>query len=410
MNHLRWFSMFALALGLVFSGCSKEGGPEVHEHSGTAEAGKVWHCPMHPQIVRDKPGSCPLCGMDLVPLEAPAAPDSAAAGDVVVDPTVVRKIGVRSEMVDAGVLGRPVRVEARVVLDQAAERSVTVRAMGYLEKVEALRPGDRVRRGQKLATWFAPDLVAAQGDWLASVRAGDSASAKTARERLLALGVADATLDEIARRGEVQRILPLRAGVDGWIRARAATDGQAVMAGQELFRLVEGTGLLLEARLPSGFEPGPGSRVDIEPFDGGKAGSAVVVGILPAADASTRTALARLRPEGNLALREGEVRSATFRPPGRVGIVVPDGAVLHGGKRDFVFLDLGGGRFRPVQVRTGPSAEGKTLVLDGLEAGDEVVVSAQFLLDSESRLQAALDQFQAGADAAGAHAGHGKSP
>lgn len=408
MIRKRAWLMIALVL-LVLPGCSREGKGDDHDHAGTAQAGKAWHCPMHPQIVQDQPGSCPLCGMDLVPLVASAAPDSAAAGDVVVDPQIVRKIGVRSEMVDAGVLGRPVKVEARVVLDPAAERSVTVRAMGYLEKVAPLRPGDRVRRGQNLATWFAPDLVAAQGDWLASRRAGDSVAASAARDRLRALGVGDATLDEIARQGEVRRILPLVSNVDGWIRTRGATDGQAVMAGQELFRLVEGAGLLLEARLPSGFEPQPGAKVDIGTFDGGAGGTAVVAGILPTADASTRTALARLRPEGGLALREGEVRSATFRPPGRIGIVVPEGAVLHGGARDFVFLDLGGGRFRPAQVRTGPTADGKTLVLEGLEAGDEVVVSAQFLLDSESRLQAALDQFQAGADAAGAHAGHGVS-
>jgi len=403
INLWAWVALASLALG----GCLREARTGEDSHAGHAEPGKAWHCPMHPQIVKDAPGSCPICGMDLVPLLEAGAKDSAAAGDVAIDPAVVRKIGVRVEMVDAGALSRPVRVEARVVLDPAAERSVSVRAMGYLESVAALRPGDRVRRGQNLATWFAPDLVAAQGDWLASRRAGDSLGAGAARERLLSLGVGEETLEAIARAGKALRSLPVRSPVDGWIRARTATEGQAVMAGQELFRLVEGSGLLLEARLPAGFEPEAGARVEIGTFDGSPGGTAVVAGLLPAADPATRTALARLRPEGKPSLREGEARSATFRPRGQVGIVVPEGAVLHGAARDVVFLALGEGRFRPVAVRTGPTSDGKTVVLDGLEAGDEVVVSAQFLIDSESRLQAALDQFQAAADAAAAHPGAG---
>ena len=369
----------------------------------------LWHCPMHPQIVRDHPGNCPICGMQLVPFQSDATSatgDSIRPGagghashDVLVDPAAVRKIGVRTDIVQAGTLGPELRVDAEGVLDEAAELSVTVRTMGYLETVAPVRTGDRVRKGQILATFYSPEVVAAQGEWLAAAAGGDSAATRAGRERLRSYGWSDPLLDRLVAGGKVVRALPLSAPADGWISKRQAAQGQATMAGQELFRIVQGRGVLLDAQVPQSRLPGlsTGSSAEISGADLAAPVEASVRSILPVVGANDRTATVRLEVRGANPLRVGGLYQVRLHPKTETGLVVPDASVLHSGTRDIVFLALGGGRFRPQVVEIGPSDGGETLVRQGLEAGDDVVVSAQFLLDGESRLQAVLDEMDAGA-------------
>lgn len=398
----------------TLSACS-----EPHDH-GSKDGASAYHCPMHPQIIQDKPGDCPICGMDLVEFsagaEAPAgeaATDTgtykAAGKDVRVDPAVLQKIGVRTETVDAGVVGRVFRADAEGVLDETAEISATIRSMGYLETVAAVREGDRVKAGQILATLHSPDLVAAQGDWLAAHRRGDSVGALASRERLRTMGFPEPSFAEALEQGRPLRTIPVRSPATGWVRSRSATRGQAVMAGTELFRLVEGSGAILEARVPVGdaaaLRVGDMARIGgdglARPFE------ARVVSIAAEIERATRSAKVRLAGAGGSEVRVGASYRAEFQSRNETGFVIPTDAILRSGARDVVFLDLGGGRFRPVEVALGPSSGGRTLVRSGIEAGDEVVVSAQFLLDGESRLQAALDQLTAGAEGAPPHADHG---
>lgn len=421
MNRIKTLLAAALVVTFsvtVFNGCSESG---EHDHEASGESGKTaYHCPMHPQIIQEKPGDCPICGMDLVKFSAgkeasagAAAADSGAyatAGkDVRVDPAIVQKIGVRTAMVDAGVLGREYRADAEGILDESAEISVTIRSMGYLETVSGLREGDRVKAGQILATLYGPDLVAAQGDWLAAHRRGDSVGARASREQLLSLGFPEVSFAKVLEQERPLRTIPVLSPASGWVRSRSATRGQSVMAGTELFRIVEGRGAILEARLPASEAASVrvGDPVEVrgdglaEPFE------ARIVSIAPEIERATRSAMVRLAGAKGSEIRVGGLYRARFQSRQETGFVIPSDAILHSGARDVVFLDLGAGRFRPVEVVLGPSSGGRTLVRSGIEAGDEVVVSAQFLLDGESRLQAALDQLTAGADAASSHAGHG---
>jgi membrane fusion protein, copper/silver efflux system len=410
-----------LLAGIVFiTGCEKAFPPSHADHADSvkvaAPAKKAWHCPMHPQIVKDHAGSCPICGMDLVEIladatshPAPSMTDSVkAAGKVVkVDPALLQKIGVRTAMVEAGTVGREIRADAEGVADEAAEISVSVRVMGYLETVAAVRSGDRVKAGQILANLFSPELVAAQGDWLAARRSGDSLSARAAYQRLVTLGFPTERLDAVGRGGVAIRIIPLTSPVSGWLKGRAAVRGQAVMAGAELFRIVEGSGVLLEARLPvsEAAQLKTGDAAELTGAGMEKPQSAKVVATLPLVDRASRSATVRLAPLKGSELRIGALYQVRFQARSMTGFVVPQDAVLHSGRRDIVFLALGDGRFQPAEVKLGATSNGKTLVLEGVEAGDEVVVSAQFLLDGEGRLQSALDQMTAGAEAA--PAGHG---
>ena len=414
----------ALLLPLLMTGCGKGDASAQAGHGDHAKAAakKAWHCPMHPQILKDHEDTCPLCGMDLVEFEPGAAAsgkgatDSAqgtssspksAGSEVLVDPAVLQKIGVRTAMVEAGVVGREIRAEAEGVADEAAEVSVTSRTMGYLETVAAVRSGDRVKAGQILANLNSPELTAAQGDWLAARRSGDSLGVRAAGERLATLGFPASSLANLARTATVQRTVPLTSPSSGWLKARAAVRGQAVMAGAELFRIVEGAGVLLEARLPVA-EAALLKAGDAAELTGAGLATALVakvVAVLPQVERTSRSATVRLTLAKGGEIRIGALYQARFQAKATTGFVVPQDAVLRSGRREVVFLDLGNGRFRPVEVRTGTTSGGKTLVLEGVEAGDEVVVSAQFLLDGESRLQAALDQMMAGAESA--PAGHG---
>lgn len=414
----------ALLLPLLMTGCGKgdASAQAGHGDHSKSAAKKAWHCPMHPQILKDHEDTCPLCGMDLVEFEPGAAASGKASTDsaqgtssspksagreVQVDPAVLQRIGVRTAMVEAGVVGREIRAEAEGVADEAAEVSVTSRTMGYLETVAAVRSGDRVKAGQILANLNSPELTAAQGDWLAARRSGDSLGQRAAGERLATLGFPAASLANLARTATVQRTVPLTSPSSGWLKARAAVRGQAVMAGAELFRIVEGNGVLLEARLPVA-EAALLKANDAAELNGAGLAAplgAKVVAVLPQVERTSRSATVRLTPAKGGEIRIGALYQARFQAKATTGFVVPQDAVLRSGRREVVFLDLGNGRFRPVEVRTGTTSGGKTLVLEGVEAGDEVVVSAQFLIDGESRLQAALDQMMAGAEST--PAGHG---
>ncbi|MEN9308812.1 MAG: hypothetical protein RL173_2744 [Fibrobacterota bacterium] len=406
MNRIQFallMTFFVLAYG-----CKDAEDAHDHERPGNAEA-TAYHCPMHPQIIQEKPGDCPICGMNLVKISSKDASEShgdsaadhaspSAGKDIRVDPAVVQKIGVRTETVDAGVLGREFRADAEGILDESSELSVTIRSMGYLETVAAVREGDRVKAGQILATLYSPDLVAAQGDWLAAHQRGDSAGALVSREQLRSLGFPEASFAKALEQGRPLRTIPVTSPATGWVRARSATRGQSAMAGTELFRIVEGSGTILQASLAAGDAASVkiGDVVQVRGDGLAAPFAARVVSVAPEVERATRSTKVRLAAAKGSEIRVGALYRATFQSRKETGFVIPGDAILHSGSRDVVFLDLGDGRFRPVEVVLGPSSGGKTLVRSGIEAGDEVVVSAQFLLDGESRLQAALDQLTRG--------------
>jgi Cu(I)/Ag(I) efflux system membrane fusion protein len=369
---------------------------------GTATtAPSLYVCPMHPQISSETPGSCPICGMDLVARSGSAAQ---AAPVIEVDAGLRQALGIRTAEVERRVLSPRVRAPAEVVADQHRIRHVHTRVPGWIEELRVHALGERVRAGQVLMELYAPDLVAAQEDYLIALRSGGAGSRaqRSAGERLRRLGVDDEFIVALAQRGSSLQRVPVRAPGDGVVTmldvrhgmyvepstiALEITDLDEVWVSvavfpEELERLGSGT-IYAALNLPN--QPDRLWRGEVSY-------------VYPSQDAMTRTVQLRVPvPNRRGLLRVGQYMEARLRgEDGEPVLTVPSEAVIRSADGERVVLDAGEGRFRVAEVHAGLRADGRTQILHGLKEGERVVVSAQFLLDSEAALRAGLQRLEAG--------------
>ena len=398
---------------------------------GFTEAKPVYHCPMHPQIVSDRPGSCPICGMDLVRVAA-AAPASAAGprvttpeGRAVVALSDERRavLGVRTTPVVAAEIDRSLRTVGRVAVDERRLKHVHTKFEAYIEDLRVDFVGKLVRRGEVLASVYSPELVATQQEYLlawraqqrlgrsgvASVAQGGADLLGAARQRLLLWDIRPADIETLEASGEARRTLDLVSPVSGYVMRKTAQQGMRVTPADTLFEVADLSHLwvladVYEADLPS-VRVGTPAAVGLS-YLPGRSWHGSVTWIAPTVDPQTRTIKVRvevdnrgeeLKPEmfADVELRVGRGR----------GLVVPAGAVLHSGQRDLVFVDLGHGHFEPREVKVGARTDQGVQVLSGVREGDSVVTAANFLLDSESSLKAALQTMSPAPGPAGAPPG-----
>jgi len=369
---------------------------------GTAStAPPIYVCPMHPQITSETPGSCPICGMDLV---ARSRSSAQAAPVIEVDAGLRQALGIRTAAVDRRVLSPRVRAPAEVVADQHRIRHVHTRVSGWVEELRVHALGERVRAGQVLMEIYAPELVAAQEDYLIALRSGGvgSRAQRAAAERLRRLGVDDGFIDALSERGRSLQRVPVRAPADGVVTqldvrhgmyiepstiALEITDLSEVWVSvsvfpEELERLGSGT-IYAALNLPNQLD---------------RLWRGVVSYVYPSQDAVTRTVQLRVPvPNRRGLLRVGQYMEARLRgEAGEPVLSVPSEAVIRTADGERVVVDAGEGRFRVAQVHAGLRVDGRTQILHGLKEGERVVVSAQFLLDSEAALRAGLQRLEAG--------------
>jgi len=404
-----------------------------------------YYCPMHPQIRSPDPGECPICHMTLEPIPAerlqPAAPtntmgspDAGSDGGPVpsatdagasrspppgVVPVVLslerqQLIGMTTALVVRRTLGQQLRVPGVVEAPENAAAQVHVRTPGFLERVEVRQSGVRVARGQTLAWIYAPEIYQAQQELLTARRwAGAPAEAslmesgpndvlQAARRRLQFLGLADGDIDEVLRRGAAMRAVPIRAPIGGYVTRYAAVLGQYATPEMALYELSDLSRVWIVASL---------YERDLSRISRGSAAQFVAAGetaapvaarvdlIEPSVGAETRTARVRLSVANPaMRLRPGQYGDVTFALPGAASLVVPRDAVADTGVAQYAFVDAGGGRFEPRRVRTGVLLGDDLEVIDGLREGERVVARGSFMVDSESRLQAALAESPAASD------------
>jgi Cu(I)/Ag(I) efflux system membrane fusion protein/cobalt-zinc-cadmium efflux system membrane fusion protein len=367
--------------------------------------------PMHPFITSDEPGQCPICGMDLVPYEQF---ESGGTGSIIeIDPVVVQNMGVRLAQVERGELNRNIRTVGIVGYEEAGQTSVNSKIAGWVEQLHVNQTGQEVKKGQLLLSIYSPDLVSAQEEYLMALRnverlqqssiAGVADNAKrllaAAETRLNYWDIAPRDIERLAQTGEVRRTLPLYAPFNGVVTEKMVNQGMFISAGMELYRLADLSRIWVNADIYEYELPwiAQGMVAEVEIPQLGKTIPGKVDLIYPYADGATRTVKARIElPNLDRQLRPDMF--VTVRLQGRTvadALLVPSEAVLDSGEQQRVFVALGEGKFDPRPVHVGLRGSNGLVEVHGLHEGEQVVVSAQFMLDSESRLREAIEKMRA---------------
>ena len=351
-----------------------------------------YHDPMVPGKRFDAPAKSPFMDMMLVPVYGGAGGDD--QGTVTVSPRIQQNLGVRTAEVVEGVLQPMVSAVGSIAWNERDQSVLQARATGYIEKLHVRATLDRVRAGQPFADLYVPDWVAAQEEYLAVRRfaAGDPGLIAAARQRLLLAGMSEAQVARVDAAGTVQPRITLVAPSSGVVAELVAREGMTVSPGMLLARINGLASVWALAELPESQAAlvRPGSQVEARsPGVPGAVFRGSVQALLPEVNATTRTLKVRVQ-FANLSgqLVPGLFVTMQFMDT-RAGkaLLVPTEAVIQTGRRAVVMVAEEGGRFAPVDVETGLETGGQTEIRRGLKAGQRVVVSSQFLIDSEASLK-----------------------
>jgi Cu(I)/Ag(I) efflux system membrane fusion protein len=391
-----------------------------------AKTGKkvlYWHDPMVPGQKFDKPGKSPFMDMQLVPVYADSGGDE---GTVAISPRMQQNLGVRTAEVKSGSLTSTVEAVGSVAYNERDVAVVQARSNGFVERLFVRAPLDPVRKGQPLAELYVPDWVAAQEEYLSAKRIGAQSDAKSlvgfadaAKQRMRLSGMSDVQIAAVEAGGKVQGRLTITAPIGGVIGELTAREGMTVMAGAPLFRINGLSTVWVNAEVPevSAVQVRPGNAVEARASAlPGAVFKGRVSAILPEVNPATRTLKARIElanPGGQLV--PGMFATVSFAPAAHKEVLlVPTEAVIQTGKRSVVVVAQGDGRFAPVDVEVGVDSNGQTEIRKGLQAGQKVVVSGQFLVDSEASLKASTTRMgdmpapAAGQGTDAMHRGEGK--
>ena len=373
-----------------------------------------WYDPMHPAYKSDKPGIAPDCGVQLVPKYA--TEDSTAepmvAGAVMTSPEKQQLMGVRTATVQRESLVRTIRTTGQVALDETKIAHVHVKVSGWIDKVYVDFVGQLVRKGQPLFTLYSPDLVATQEEYLiarrgendlhaspfAEVRQGANSLLRATRDRLKLWDISDAQIERLERTGEVSRTMTLYSPVTGFVTERKAFPQTSVTPDVELYTVANLSSVWVMAdvyqyELPY-LRVGQPAEIQLSYYPG-KTYTGRISYIYPMLDAQTRTAKVRIDlPNPRFELKPQMFADVQLQVNYGKQIVVPQEAVLDSGERQTVFVAAGEGHFVPRFVKIGPQLDGKDVILSGLQPGEIIVSSGNFLIDSESQLKNVMSGMQ----------------
>ena len=364
-----------------------------------------WYDPMVPQSRFEKPGKSPFMDMQLVPKYADEA---AGEGTVSIDPRVLQNLGVRTAEARPGALELKLTAVGNVEYNERSVVLVQPRAGGFVETLHVRAPLDAVRAGDPLVEILFPEWAAAQEEYLLLRRRPDPASrelAAAARQRLALVGMSEAQIATLEAEGKSRPRVTLPSPVSGVVVELGVREGMTVAAGSTLFRIAGIATVWVVAQVPEAQAAllVTGGRVEARvPAYPGEIFSGRVSAILPEINSATRTVRARVEianPAGKL--KPGMYANLSFATRGREGVLVPAEAVIRTGERSVVILAEGEGRFRAVDVEVGAESATEAEIRKGLKAGDRVVVSGQFLIDSEASLRSTLGRFPGAGEPSG---------
>jgi Cu(I)/Ag(I) efflux system membrane fusion protein len=380
---------------------------------------QLYTCPMHPAIVQDHPGECPICGMTLVPKAQATSPrpsadaQPAVAGLAAVDltPERIQLIGMRTATVKREAIGGELRTVGVIGANERGLAQINTRFAGWIQKLLVSETGERVRRGQALATIYSPDVLRAQQELLVA-RGWNSPGAKpthehdgfaagldaSARRRLELLGISGQEIDEVLRTGKAVEAIAIRSPVDGYIVAKSAVVGVAVQPGTVLFEVADLSRVWVTAEIYeqdfSRIHVGQQARLQLTSSPG-ETHTGKVSFIYPIVDAGSRTLRVRLEFKNKTdrdgpRLKPGMSGNVYLDLPRTTGLMAPAEAVVDTGEMHYLFVAKDGGHFEPRLVKIGARRNDRVEILSGVDEGETVVTTGNFLIDSESRLRAAI--------------------
>jgi Cu(I)/Ag(I) efflux system membrane fusion protein len=375
---------------------------------------QLYHCGMHPQIIQDHPGDCPICHMELTPFDGD---ENSIATDghlvVTIDPAVVQNMGVQTAQVKKGALQKTVRTVGYLDVPENGLYEVTLKFNGYIDKLYANQTGMHVHKGDALFDVYSPEITAASEELIADRKAVDamasvSADIRTttqqlfaaARRKLELLDISDADIDAMAKEDRAPKTIAIHSPVTGHVEEKMIVEGSSVQAGTKLMRIEDHHALWLQAQVYEGQLPlvkvGDSADASLDAIPG-KIFSGKVVFISPHLDHMTRTTSVRIElANPDLALKPGMYASVQMHAtPIDDTVLVPGTAVIDTGTRQLAFVQESAGHFSPRLLTVGLAGDDDQVqVLSGLAPGETVVTSGQFLMDVESRRLEAAQKFR----------------
>jgi Cu(I)/Ag(I) efflux system membrane fusion protein len=389
---------FSLTVGSP--GLTLAGGPVASGGAG----GEIDHytCSMHPSVKQAGPGTCPICGMDLQPVTR----EQQEQGIVTIDEARRQLIGVRTAPVVSAPMRDAFRAVGRVTYDESTLSDVNLKVHGWITKLYVSETGQRVERGQTLFTMYSPELYNAEQDFLLASQ-GAAATApsggegpnrtdlfgRASRQRLHLLGLTDAQIEAIAKNGKPSEDLAIPSPASGFVIEKNVVEGASVDAGMRLYRIAALSKVWVEAEVYESdlahVRVGQRAAVTLD-YLPGRSYEAKVAYVYPYLDPASRTGRVRLEIANKaLDLRPGMYASVELASDLGPRVQVPTAAVVYTGPRRLVFVDLGGGRFRPQEIQVGTESGGMYEVLSGLSPGDVVATNGVFLIAAEARISTA---------------------
>ncbi len=385
-----------------------------HDRTAPVKEKKIkhWVAPMDPTFVQDKPGKSPM-GMDLVPVYEDDD-DGSAEGMIRIDPVTVQNIGVRTTKAKKGSVSREIRTAGQITYNEELVEHIHSKVSGWVENLYVDTTGEEVRAGEELLAFYSPDLVATQEEYLQAIRYRDKASrskfpeiadgaeslVEASRKRLSYMDISDEQISALEKRGEVSKEMQIFSPKTGVVIRKNVIQGMKIDPMMELYtiadiRRVWVIASIYEYELPF-IKTGQVALMTL-PYEPGVQYTGKVTFIYPYLSNKTRTVQVRMEFDNpRLKLKPDMYADVQIKTgSGSSSVIVPSEALLRTGQRNVVITAIGEGKFLPKDVTPGIEGDGYVEILSGIEAGEEVVVSGQFLIDSESNLREAVNKMLA---------------
>jgi multidrug efflux pump subunit AcrA (membrane-fusion protein) len=373
-----------------------------------AESKQLYTCGMHPSVIQDHPGNCPICGMKLTPIKNGAGADAAGnSSAIAVDAATQQNMNLRTAEVIRGALRKTIRTVGAIDYNETALADVTTKFKGWVEKLNVDATGQLVHRGEPMFEIYSPELYNAQSEFLLALNSGTTTNdpgaaflRESALNKLKFFDVPEAQIAALEKTRKLTKTLPVVAPLSGFVIEKNVVAGQMVDAGMKLYRIAD-LGIVwviaqvYEQDLPF-VKLGQEAVVKVASLPDREFRGRVTF-VYPSVDEKTRTAKVRLEFENpGYFLKPGMFVSALIHAQlDDSAVLVPESAVLRSGARNTVFVALDGGKFEGRDVTLGVEAENAMIqITSGLSAGERVVTSGQFLLDSESQLREAIEKMR----------------